>query len=235
MANPWGTGGSNGGGSDADRAWPSERSANDRPTSENFDGDGVAYLRSLKQSASPPAAVTETAADPATPAQVDRRRHIRYPCEGSLELQLEDGSGRTWATFTDLSEQGCYAEMMNTYPQGTKFKLSLDLFGLRITSAAIVRVNYPFLGMGIEFTAMEQADRDRLEEMVRLLDNNSGASAATAAGTAPADLNRLRLPPMDDPAAAIHALAGFLSNHDAIQRADFVRIVRQTQADSSSE
>ena len=224
-------------GTDAERAWPSERFTSEPPTSENPDGDGVAYLRSLRQSASPPTtapaapASTDTAAAP----QADRRRHIRYPCEGSLELRLEDGSGRTWATFTDISEQGCYAEMMNTYPQGTKFELCLELFGLRITSAAIVRINYPFLGMGIEFTAMGQADRDRLEEMVRLLDNNSGASAATAAGTAPADLNRLRLPPMDDPAAAIHALAGFLSNHDAIQRADFVRIVRQTQADSSSE
>lgn len=52
---------------------------------------------------------------------------------------------------------------------GAKLGLRLEVNGFRVESGAEVRVVYPNLGMGISFTTMADADRERLCELLRSL------------------------------------------------------------------
>ena len=48
----------------------------------------------------------------------EKRRSTRYKCEGSAEIQEDGREVRTWATFSDISLDGCYVEAQATYPVG---------------------------------------------------------------------------------------------------------------------
>ena len=188
----------------------------------------VDYLRALKSSEagrSVPgsAAPVEECSEPAAP---DRRRHPRYKCNGSVEFRTEGSNVRTWATFTDLSRSGCYVEMMSTSPPGTKLDLVLELNGIRVRTTGLVKVTYPFLGMGIEFVAIPEEDVPRLEKMLRSAAQTSGelrslpcagqqaVASAAVIGDAPTVLN---------------AIVKFFDNHSHLTRDDFLQLVRECQ------
>lgn len=144
--------------------------------------EGVAYLRALKQSAAPVAATAaaparETALEEPAPRGAvadsgerfqgaEKRRSPRYKCEGSAELREDGGEVRTWATFSDVSLHGCYVEAQATYPVGTILHMKLELNGFRVETMGNVRVNYPYLGMGIAFADMSTENAARLRELL---------------------------------------------------------------------
>ncbi len=143
----------------------------------------VAYLRALKQ---PLAAHTAAGAAPAreVPAQAapnpegsqtgiaghftgaDKRRSPRYKCEGSVQLREQGCDVHTWATFTDVSVHGCYVEAQATYPAGTMLHMKLDASGIRMEVTGEVRINYPYLGMGIAFRKVSDENAALLRQLV---------------------------------------------------------------------
>ena len=102
--------------------------------------EGVAYLRSLKQSSPQSAAAAAPARySPAAGGAAgdqfkgaEKRRSPRYKCEGSAELREEGCDVRTWATFSDISLHGCYVEAQATYPANTQLHMKLDANGVRV-------------------------------------------------------------------------------------------------------
>ena len=69
-------------------------------------------------------------------------------------MRTEGCDVRTWATFTDISLYGCYIEAQATFPAGTVLNLKLEANGIRVETRGNVRVNYPYLGMGVAFVGM---------------------------------------------------------------------------------
>ena len=169
---------------------------------EHERNDRTAYLQALQQadtlSAGGRAALgTVPSSDPATansgaapqPNMVEKRRSPRYKCEGSAEMTEVDGDTRSWASFNDISMHGCYVEATSTYSVGTSAK-------------GTVKVNAPYLGMGIAFTEMSQDDRARLRS---LLQSIARPSVVMGPGIAAAGLREPMLV-ISDPAAAVQAL-----------------------------
>jgi len=169
---------------------------------EHERNDRTAYLQALQQadtlSAGGRAALgTVPSSDPATansgaapqPNMVEKRRSPRYKCEGSAEMTEVDGDTRSWASFNDISMHGCYVEATSTYSVGTSAK-------------GTVKVNDPYLGMGIAFTEMSQDDRARLRS---LLQSIARPSVVMGPGIAAAGLREPMLV-ISDPAAAVQAL-----------------------------
>src|ERR1700693_4768155 len=139
--------------------------------------DGVDYLKTLKQSSfldtatgAAPAREGQNAQQPsdAGPDSRDRypgtekRRSMRYKCEGSAELREVGRDVRTWATFSDVSLHGCYVEAQATYPVGTVLHMKLEE-----ESKGTVRVPYPSLGMGIAFRKMSEENVSRLRDLLK--------------------------------------------------------------------
>jgi len=206
--------------------------------------DGAAYLAALRASVVPSsgpgaaAAVSQSAqgagsgtaanSNAATPyTGAEKRRSPRYKCEGSVEMQEEGCDVRTWASFTDISLHGCYVEAQATYPIGTALHMKLEANGFKVETKGTVRVNYPYLGMGIAFVDMSAENRAQLKD---LLGSISRPSVIIGPGVHPTAAPLEAVPPVSDPQAAIEALVEFFKSRQTLMRDEFLKILRTSQS-----
>jgi hypothetical protein len=56
--------------------------------------------------------------------------------------------------------------MDSTFPVGTNLDLAIESIGIRIKTAAVVRANYPSLGMGISFGALDPQQTAKLQQLL---------------------------------------------------------------------
>jgi len=206
------------------------------------ENDGLHYLQALKQAEETvppvvtpeePAATTleQTIAGTPDSGQSERRRSPRYKCEGSMEMREEGREVGTWAAFTDISLYGCYIEAMATLPVGTALDMKLEAKGFRIQAKGTVRVNYPYLGMGIAFTEMPDDDRARLKELLRSL---SQPSVILSPSMPPMPMARLleSVPVIIDPASAVRVMVDFFERHPMLTRDEFFQLLHKSQSDT---
>jgi hypothetical protein len=93
-----------------------------------------------------------------------------------------------------------------------------------------VRVNYPYLGMGIAFVAMTDDNETRLREMLASISRGSAVTAPGMPSTLPAQTPLISVPTITDPGAAIQQLVEFFDHRQMLMREDFLRILRKSQA-----
>jgi PilZ domain-containing protein len=208
--------------------------------------EGVAYLKALKRSVVPSAATAAVPAREPAPEEPphsiapaadsgerfqgeDKRRSPRYQCEGSAELRADNCDVRTWASFRDVSLHGCYVEVQATYPVGTPLRMKLEANGFRVETKGNVRVNYPYLGMGIAFVEMSEENRAQLRGLVSTISRPSVVMGPRIASSLPAGGAFAAVPLISDPAAALQALTDFFENRQMLMRDDFLRILRNSQ------
>lgn len=201
--------------------------------------DNISYLRTLKQSSgsgeATAAAPARAVAHPNTelpPFRAEKRRSVRYKCEGSATIREEGTEVQTWAAFTDVSLHGCYVEAQVTYPVGKVLHLKLEAYGVTVTATGIVRVSYPCLGMGIAFTNVTPEVRDQLRELLGSITHPTAIMGSGIASTIGAR-SLSTLPAIPDPAAAVRALVDFFESRQMLMREDFVRLLRTSQGISS--
>jgi len=207
--------------------------------------DGVNYLRALKQAGAGGAAAAaprmarapdSASAAAISPAQsspayegAEKRRSPRYKCEGSAELREEGCDVRTWATFTDISLHGCYVEAQATYPAGNTLHMKLEANGVRVETNGTVRVNYPYLGMGIAFTDMSEENSHRLRQLLATITHPCMIVGPGIASSLPSTGPLAALPAITDPTAALQELILFFESRQMLMRDDFLRLVKKTQ------
>jgi len=203
--------------------------------------DGISYLMALKRSGvgeEPASSRTAPQAQPVTdPAAsvgdrfkgAEKRRSIRYKCEGSAEIREEGCDVRTWATFTDVSLNGCYVEAQATYAANTVLHLKLETNGIRVETKGQVRVNYPYLGMGIAFADTSEENLTRLKQLLATVSHPSMIVGPGIASSLPATDPLKAVPLITSPGAALQALIEFFENRQMLMRDDFLRILRQSQ------
>lgn len=215
-----------------------------------LDNDSVSYLKALKQTvalqptsaAAPapardpnleehPAAVTAGSAVPQPQfAGAEKRRSPRYKCEGSAEMREEGCDVRTWATFTDVSQHGCYVEAQATYPVGSVLHMKLAANGITVETQGTVRVSYPYLGMGIAFTAMSDEERKRLRELLGTISHPTMIMGPGMASSLPSCGPLDSVPLISDARSALQALMEFFESHHMLTREEFLRVLRKSQA-----
>jgi hypothetical protein len=206
---------------------------------------GAAYLAALKQSTPQAAAAavapvrtslsessTRNSSTTATANSNsgEKRKSPRYRCQGSARLR-ELGSGiSTWSTFTDISLHGCYVEAMSTFRVGAKLALTMEVNGFRVETHGEIRVVYPNLGMGICFTIMSEPNRVQLQELLRSLSRPSvilGARREPDAASIPVPDGAASIA---NPAAALQAVITYFDERLILNREEFLRILRKSQA-----
>jgi hypothetical protein len=100
---------------------------------------------------------------------VERRAAPRYPCRGSISIRQPEGAGSVSAAVTDISLSGCYIELMQTYPVGTRLSSLLNVESILIRFTAEVRTSHPGVGMGMKFEEMSETDRAAVERLIAKL------------------------------------------------------------------
>jgi hypothetical protein len=96
------------------------------------------------------------------------RRHARLKCSTSVQLNAK-GEPPVWSKAGDLSEGGCFVEMMIPVKSGTRLKISLWLKDDKVVAEGVVVHSRPAYGVGIQFTDMPQRDAERLKEFLKSL------------------------------------------------------------------
>lgn len=109
----------------------------------------VAYLRQQKDLQQPQ-------------SSTERRLYRRYAINGGAELRAKGSPTHTWGPMRDISASGCYVELYVPPATGTELEMLLEVDDVRIHAEGVVRVVYPGLGVGIEFTQMMPEDRRQL-------------------------------------------------------------------------
>jgi PilZ domain len=197
--------------------------------------EGIGSLLALKQSsradaASAPGGNPELDAPELHEEQnhgANRRQARRYKCEGSVEMRTEGCDVRTWATFTDISLHGCYIEAQATFPVGTVLNLKLEANGIRVETRGNVRVNYPYLGMGVAFVGMSAENVGRLRRILASASRGCVVERMEV-GAGKAGLERASgTPVIAESAAVIQGLMEFFEDHETLGRQDFVRMLHR--------
>ncbi len=117
--------------------------------------------------AAPQASITSTSHN--------KRRFPRLKVRFPLELRPDrQGSAPMLTNSADISGWGCYVETLVPPPLGTHFGVVLWIEGERVTTTGVVRASDPGVGMGIEFTGLDDQLRERLQ---RVLAKQSGQAA----------------------------------------------------------
>jgi len=210
--------------------------------------EGIAYLRALKQPAiSLAASAVAPAREPAPAGQAvaavaaekpnggppyhgaEKRRSSRYQCQGSVEMREEGRDVRTWATCTDISIHGCYVEAQATYPAGTVLHLKIDANDVRVECKGSVRVNYPYLGMGIAFVEVSEENQTRLKELLGAVSHSSAIMGPKFAPAISVCGPPNSVPLVSDSAKAVQALIAFFDNHHMLTREDFLSLLARSQ------
>jgi len=192
--------------------------------------DGADYLRQLKTEANDaaPPRLNNSSVPPAatsSPTFKERRRSPRFRCSGSTEFWVEGSDVRMWGTLMDVSLHGCYVEMPSTFPVNTRVSLTIEALGVRVHGQAIVRVSYPFLGMGVCFSEIET--RRQLEQLLAALSGQSSIpnSASTATSVAQS------IPSLADvdSKTMLDELAQFFRSDHLLSREEFYRIAKRAR------
>lgn len=197
------------------------------------ESSGADYLRRLKRDLDDPSGFAEPQtvlpATTETAAGAERRRSPRYKCSGSAQFRVEGSDVHTWGTLTDISQHGCYVELMATFPVGANVDMQLELNGIRAHVKGEVRVSYPCLGMGIAFREISDENRVHLLEMLRTVSPSAPPPPAASDTQSVSTVTPLALPIIINPAAALQILAEFFEIHPNLTKDEFVRLLRKSQ------
>jgi hypothetical protein len=97
----------------------------------------------------------------------------------------------------------------------------MDVIDIRVQVKGIVRVSYPFLGMGIAFTEISDTDKNQLEEILSRLAGETPVSASQTVKPARFDVASVK-----DPQATLKALEAYFQEHSMLSREHFDELVK---------
>jgi hypothetical protein len=103
-----------------------------------------------------------------------------------LEIGFEDSRRTHMQTnATDIGGRGCYVETLLPLPLGTKVKITFWIDSEKIQTSGVVRASDGGVGMGIEFTQLDDHVQQRLQQYLEKLDvgltRNDSAKGASSA------------------------------------------------------
>ena len=114
------------------------------------------------------------------PSDEDKRKFPRHRVPFPIEIRDEDGVGSHMNTKSaDISARGCYVETMLPLPVGKVLCITFWLDSERVRTAAVVRSCDGGVGMGIEFTGLDDKTRERLQQQIETMAGESETSQKT--------------------------------------------------------
>jgi hypothetical protein len=114
----------------------------------------------------------------------NKRRFPRHKVLFPIEINF-DGIRRSHmqTSATDIGGRGCYVETLMPLSLGTKVNITFWIDEEKIQTNGIVRTSDPGVGMGIEFTELDNTVQEHLQAHLDKLDDSVGGQAAKGATT----------------------------------------------------
>jgi PilZ domain-containing protein len=108
----------------------------------------------------------------------DRRQHKRYAFSATAEVVDMVSGARLSTRAADLNKGGCYLDMLNPLPVGSKVRVRILLEGAELTCTAVVRDSQPGMGMGVAFTDLNDTGKALIESWIERMDSSAPANVA---------------------------------------------------------
>lgn len=159
-------------------------------------------------------------------ATLERRRDVRYKCNGNAEFHTEGIDVRTRAAVSDISRSGCYVELQATSQINAAVDMLITVNRIGVRVKGVVRTSYPLLGMGISFTEISKEAQVQLEELILSCSGGTSPLSTNAAEPVAAVPDLLMIM---DAGAALNALARFFQNNQTLTRSEFSLLVSMSQ------
>lgn len=139
-----------------------------------------------QQSPWPEPPVVKSAIEPSKDWRTsDHRKFARYKIFFPVEISFQDQQrGRMQTNATDISGRGFYVETMMPLAIGTVVKLMLWMNEEKLRADGIVRTCDPCMGMGIEFTSLDDNIQQQLQQCIEKMDADAASSNPTSAEAA---------------------------------------------------
>jgi len=99
----------------------------------------------------------------------ERRSHVRYVCDGGVEVRTEGSTTGFWGTLTDISLGGCYVQTFSPLPVATRVHMRIQTKSTEFRCAGSVQASHPGVGMGVGFTDFDEGQRPLLEALMKNL------------------------------------------------------------------
>ena len=104
------------------------------------------------------------------PSGDNKRKYLRHKVPFPIEIRDPDGVGSHMRTkAADISGRGCYVETMLPLPVGKVLSISLWLDAQKVDTPAVVRSCDGGVGMGIEFTGLDEVTQERLQQQIEAM------------------------------------------------------------------
>jgi PilZ domain-containing protein len=116
----------------------------------------------------------------AAPAGQNKRRFPRHRVHFPIELLPESSASQMRTTATDISGRGCYVETLLPLPLGTTLSITFWMESEKITTSGIVKACDGGVGMGIEFTGLDEPTQERLQSLIETMDPAASGESASA-------------------------------------------------------
>ncbi len=139
-----------------------------------------AGVRALANQTIPWAEVTKKGQDiPELTRRSDKRRFLRHRVQFPIAISFADSHrAQMQCCATDIGGRGCYVETLVPLSVATDVIITFWVDSEKISTKGVVRTSDSGVGMGIEFTALEEQIQKRLQEYLDKMDQ-SFAKAAT--------------------------------------------------------
>jgi len=113
-----------------------------------------------------------TADGSALPVSDDRRKAVRFGCEGTAEVIVLGGALRFTGQVRDLSASGCclITEVMFRLERGTQVEVAMVVNSEHFRVAAGVRSNHKTRGVGLEFMNVSARSARYIRDLIAELE-----------------------------------------------------------------
>jgi len=87
---------------------------------------------------------------------VAERRSPRFPFIASAQVVETRTEARLQARTSDISREGCYLDMLNPLPTGTRLKINVTHHNQQLDAVGLVVHSELNVGMGVQFEEIGQ-------------------------------------------------------------------------------
>ncbi len=109
-----------------------------------------------------------------TPSRaLGKRRFERHKIAFPVEIGTDQGSPHMHTQATDIGGRGCYVETRLPLQIGTALVVTFWLESEKVATSAIVRTSDGGVGMGIEFTGLNEETQLRLQRQLERMEGGS--------------------------------------------------------------
>lgn len=104
----------------------------------------------------------------------EKRWHTRFECSGGASVRAQGSGFPVHGQAKDIARGGVYVETTTPLTVNAEVYVKMNVEGIPIESAGVVRTSYPLVGMGISFQNISPENQERLDQVIQTIRRRAG-------------------------------------------------------------